>query len=139
MKDTADTFAPVATQDGKELVQEIEENVRLVADEAAIRQLASLLLDNAIKYCDDGGKVVAHLSKKGRGIRLVVSNTYAAGESVDYSRFFERFYREDSSHNTEKGGYGIGLSIAESIVSSYNGSISASWKNGMISFTCILV
>ena len=139
VKDTADTFAPVATQDGKELVQEIEENVRLVADEAKVRQLASLLLDNAIKYCDDGGKVVAQLSKKGKVVRLVVSNSYAAGESVDYSRFFERFYREDSSHNTEKGGYGIGLSIAESIVSSYNGSISASWKNGMISFTCSLL
>ena len=141
VKDTADTFAPVATQNGKELVQEIEENVRLVADEAAIRQLASLLLDNAIKYCDEGGKVTAQLSRRGKakGIRLVVSNDYAAGANVDYSRFFERFYREDSSHNTEKGGYGIGLSIAESIVSSYNGSISASWKNGMISFTCVLL
>ena len=141
VKDTADTFAPVATQDGKELVQEIEENVRFVADEAAIRQLASLLMDNAIKYCDDGGKVIVQLSKrgKGKGIRLVVSNAYAAGENIDYSRFFERFYREDSSHNTEKGGYGIGLSIAESIVSSYNGSIGASWKNGMISFTCVLL
>ena len=85
--------------------------------------------------------MTAQLSKRGKakGIRLVVSNDYAAGTNVDYSRFFERFYREDSSHNTEKGGYGIGLSIAESIVSSYNGSISASWKNGMISFTCILL
>ena len=141
VKDTADTFAPVATQDGKELVREIEENVRMVADEATVRQLTSLLLDNAIKYCDDGGRVVCQLSRrgKGKGIRLSVSNSYAAGESIDYSRFFERFYREDSSHNTEKGGYGIGLSIAESIVSSYNGTISASWKNGMISFVCILV
>lgn len=140
VKDTADTFAPVAAQDGKEMVQELEENVRLVADEATVRQLASLLLDNAIKYCDEGGRVVVQLAriKKGRGIRLSVSNSYAAGESVDYSRFFERFYREDSSHNTEKGGYGIGLSIAESIVRSYNGTISANWKNGMISFNCTL-
>ncbi len=139
VQDTVDTFTPVASQDGKEMVGEIEANVRLVADEGAIRQLASLLLDNAIKYCDDGGKVVAQLSKKGKGIRLVISNSYAAGESIDYSRFFERFYREDSSHNTEKGGYGIGLSIAESIVHSYNGSISATWKGGMISFVCTML
>ena len=72
------------------------------------------------------------------GIRLYVTNDYAEGKNVDYSRFFERFYREDKSHNQDKGGYGIGLSIAQNICEQYNGSIKASWSEGKITFTCIL-
>lgn len=74
-------------------------------------------------------------------MRLTVSNSYAAGKDVDYSRFFERFYREDTSHNTnreDRGGFGIGLSIAESICNQYKGSIRATWKDGIITFTCLL-
>ena len=102
--------------------------------------LASLLIDNAFKYCDENGRVTFTLDtlKKGRTLRMICSNSYAEGASVDYSRFFDRFYREDSSHNSDKGGYGIGLSIAESICQQYGGSIDVSWKDGEISFTCLL-
>lgn len=136
--ETADTFRTVAESDGKTMATDINDDVTIIADEAMIRQLTSLLVDNAIKYCDDGGTVTIHASKKGRAARIVVSNNFADGANVDYSHFFERFYRNDPSHNTEKGGYGIGLSIAESIVRQYRGDISASWKNGVISFTCII-
>ena len=61
---------------------------------------------------------------------------YVEGENTDYSRFFERFYRKDESHNIEKGGYGIGLSIAENIVERYKGDFKADWKDGRITFTC---
>ena len=67
-----------------------------------------------------------------------IQNTYKEGANVDYSRFFERFYREDEAHNVDRGGYGIGLSIAESICHQYGGSINASWKNDEIIFTCLL-
>jgi signal transduction histidine kinase len=110
--------------------------VTIIADEGAMRQLVSLLIDNAIKYCDEGGTVTVRLDRKGKFARLTVSNDFKAGAGVDYSRFFERFYRQDKSHNTEKGGYGIGLSIAESIVRQYDGTIGVSWSNGVISFTC---
>ena len=136
--ETADTFEPVASSDGKKLVREVAEGISIIADEAAMRQLSSLLIDNAIKYCDAGGTVTVHLDRKGKSARLTVSNDYRDGAGVDYNRFFERFYREDASHNTEKGGYGIGLSIAESIVRQYDGSIGVSWANGVISFTCLL-
>ena len=52
--------------------------------------------------------------------------------------FFERFFRQDKSHNIDKGGYGIGLSIADSIVRKYRGKIDVSWKDGIITFSCIL-
>ena len=112
----------------------------MLADSSKIRQLTTLLVDNAVKYCDEGGKieVTAGQIKNGRGAALTVSNSYAEGADVDYSRFFERFYRQDSSHNIDKGGYGIGLSLAESICSQYGGDIRAQWKDGVISFICQL-
>ena len=63
---------------------------------------------------------------------------YAAGKDVDYTRFFDRFYREDKSHNIDAGGYGIGLSIAEHICEQYKGSIRTDWRDGTISFICDL-
>jgi two-component system, OmpR family, sensor histidine kinase CiaH len=138
VKETADTFMPVAAQDEKEIEKIIPEGIRMKADESQIRQLASLLLDNAIKYCDQKGKITIELSQKGKGVKLSVSNNYKEGADVDYSKFFERFYRKDESHNVDKGGYGIGLSIAEALVRQYRGSIAADWKDGIITFTCIL-
>ena len=136
--ETVKIFEPVAKNEGKKITQNLTENVRMRAMDSQIRQLTSLLVDNAIKYCDDNGTICVVLNRKGRSTSLEVSNDYLEGEGQDYSRFFERFYRADESHNPEKGGYGIGLSIAESIVKVYKGSIDVSWKNGRISFICIL-
>ena len=79
-----------------------------------------------------------NLHSRGRRAFLTVSNDYSDGEGVDYSRFFERFYREDQSHNSEKAGYGIGLSMAESLVEMFKGKISVNYKNKIITFTVIL-
>lgn len=139
VSESVETFRPVAIAEGKALESRIEEKVMLMANEADLRQLTSLLVDNAIKYCDEGGKVTVVLSAlRGRTIRLIVSNSYAEGAEVDYSRFFDRFYRKDEAHTVDKGGYGIGLSIAESLVQQYRGSINVSWKDGEISFVCVL-
>ena len=138
VKETAETFVPVALQAEKEMKLEIPGGVHMMANDSEIRQLTSLLVDNAIKYCDPKGCVNVSLAQKGRGILLVVSNDYAKGKDVDYSRFFERFYREDQSHNTDTGGYGIGLSIAENLVTQYKGKIQVSWKDGVIYFSCVL-
>lgn len=138
---TVETFKTVANTDEKELTSNVAEGIHMTAEGSSIRQLATLLIDNAIKYCDDNGKINVSLSQKGKVTRLEVSNTYAEGKDVDYSKFFERFYRQDESHtgtNNKKGGYGIGLSIAEAIVKRYKGNINASWKDGVITFTCLL-
>ncbi len=138
VKDTFESYLPVAERDGKKMISEISEDIHLQANDSQIRQLITLLLDNAIKYCDDKGSIRTTLAQKGRGIVLTVSNTYAEGRNVDYSRFFERFYRAEEHHNIDQGGYGIGLSIAESLVEQYDGSITANWKNDVISFVCVL-
>lgn len=140
VKETADAFRPVAEAEGKQLHMKIQESVSMLAEDAAIRQLTSLLVDNAIKYCDDQGSIEVALTQKTRekAVTLLVSNNFQSGKDVDYSHFFERFYRADPSHNTDRGGYGIGLSIAEAITEQYHGSIGAAWKDGIITFTCIL-
>ena len=138
VRETVQTFVAIAETDNKKLEDKIRDDVKMTASDGSIRQLSSLLIDNAIKYCDEGGMITVSLSQKGKGVQLVVSNDFKDGANVDYKRFFERFYREDKSHNTDRGGYGIGLSIAESIVKQYKGSIGAYWKDGIISFVCIL-
>lgn len=140
---TADSFIPVAKSEGKTLEKNLPESLLMKADDSRIRQLVSLLADNAVKYCDEGGMILVSLEKAGKNAVLSVSNDYAAGAEVDYSRFFERFYRQDEAHTissdsagVKKSGYGIGLSIADSLVQAMKGTISASWKNGRITFSC---
>ena len=140
VRETADTFLPVAQQDGKQFEISVPEGILLTAEESDIRQLSSVLIDNAIKYCDEHGTIRVTLAalSRGRQIRLEVSNSYGEGKEIDYSRFFGRFYRQDESHNADRGGYGIGLSIAETLVNKYHGSIDAGWKDGMITFKAVL-
>lgn len=137
-EEVVSAFEAVAIKSGKTVEKYISEGISMQADESKIRQLVTLLTDNAIKYCDDNGKVTVNLTSKGKNIKLSVYNDYKDGAKLDCSKFFERFYRADTSHNIDKGGYGIGLSIAETIVKRYKGSIGAVWKDGIICFTCIL-
>ncbi len=136
--ETAENFQGLAQGNGKTLEIHADEKLMLLVDDTQIRQLTSLLVDNAIKYCDDEGMISVEVKKRGKGMQLLVSNDYAEGENVDYTKFFERFYREDTSHNVDKGGYGIGLSVAESIVKNYHGKIDVSWEKGRISFICFM-
>lgn len=139
VRETAEPFKALAIQDKKQYEIKIEDGLKIRADDSQMRQLASLLTDNAFKYCDENGRIEVGLTqwRKGKMVRLWVSNSYAEGKNVDYNRFFERFYREDKSHTNQKG-FGIGLSLAESICQSYGGTISASWKDGIITFQCLL-
>ncbi len=143
IRDTAKTYQPVALQEGKAMDIDLPETLTMKAVDSEIRQLTTLLIDNAIKYCDPKGSIRVQAGQKGRETWLVVSNSYREGKDVDYSRFFERFYRQNEAHTIgeekdQKSGYGIGLSIAENLVKKYNGTIKADWKDGVIYFTCTL-
>ena len=103
VSETADSFAPVAASDGKKLEKEIPDSLVTKSSDSSMRQLTSLLIDNAIKYCDDGGTIKVELTRSRRGAVLTVSNDYAEGANVDYTRFFERFYRQDEAHTISAG------------------------------------
>lgn len=133
-KEAADSYRPVIERRGKHLLDDIEPNIHAQAEPKALLEVVNILLDNASKYCDDDGVVTIGLHRQGRRVQLVVANDYAAGEHVDYTRFFERFYRADESHNSSKEGFGIGLAMARELTRRMHGDISASWEQGRIEF-----
>ena len=134
----ATEFRVLAEKNGLNYETEIAEGRTVKADEAGLRELVSILVDNAVKYCTEGGTVQVALEAKGHSSILSVSNTYPEKTDVDYSRFFDRFYRADESHNSEKKGFGIGLSMAQHLTEMFRGKISVNYKNGMIHFMVTL-
>ena len=87
VSETVDSFAPVAVSEGKKLEKEVPDSLVIRSNDSSMRQLTSLLVDNAIKYCDAGGTIRVELNRSRRGAVLTVSNDYAEGANVDYSRF----------------------------------------------------
>ncbi len=134
----ATEFRVLAEKNGLTYETGIAQDRHVKADEAGLRELVSILVDNAVKYCTEGGTVRVNLEAKGHNTLLTVSNTYPEKSDVDYSRFFDRFYREDESHNSEKKGFGIGLSMAQHFVEMFKGKIHVNYKNGMIHFVVTL-
>ena len=128
VNETAAAFAGPIRERGMTLHLEVPPGVCCTGDEAAIRQLLSILLDNAVKYCDRGGTIRVGLSG-GRHPVLTVDNSYAAVDSVELDRLFDRFYRADRAR-TYGSGFGIGLSIAKAIVEKHRGEIGASNLDG---------
>ena len=136
ISETAEPYRSVAETAGKRFETAVAPDIHIRSDKRGLQQVVSILLDNAVKYCDDKGTITVRLDarSRGKGIRLGVSNTYEEGKDVDTSRFFERFYRQDESHNSEKSGFGIGLSMAKEIVERMKGKLKVSTSNDIISF-----
>lgn len=97
--------------------------------------LCTLLLDNAVKYCDAGGEIRLTLEQRGRWAVLTLSNPCAGLEAAQLPRLFDRFYRADPSRSRETGGYGIGLSTARAIVRRHKGRLTAAKEGDVVTFT----
>ena len=124
------SFQALALQQNKTFSSRIQPMLSLCGDEKSLRQLLSILLDNALKYSDPEGAISLSLEKSGKSIRLTVFNTVEKIAPESLPHLFERFYRADPSRNSQTGGYGIGLSIAKAIVNSHKGKITASSPDG---------
>lgn len=131
-------FIGLAKVGEKEFIYEIEEDLKLLGDAAALRQMISILLDNAIKYSTAGSEIRLKAYKKHRSIVLEISNACASMKAEDLELLFERFYRPDRSRTSATGGNGIGLSIAKSVAEAHGGSIKAKQKDGVILFRVTL-
>ena len=130
-------------QEDKHLELDIQPDLNAMMSEDEGYELISILLDNTRKYCDDKGTIMikAYNNRRSfrRKIRIEISNDYAAGTKIDYKRFFDRFYRAETSHNNQAvSGYGIGLSMAQHLTSLFKGRIWASYKKGRITFNISL-
>ncbi|HIR03531.1 MAG TPA: GHKL domain-containing protein [Candidatus Scatovicinus merdipullorum] len=136
---TAQPYEAIAEVQGKTLSLEIERNVSYYGNEASLRQLISLLLDNAMKYSNPGGSIAVQFRTAGKNKVLSVKNTVSHIQKGKLDMLFERFYRLDSSRSSQTGGYGIGLSVARAIVTAHKGKISAQSDDGRsILFTIVL-
>lgn len=119
-------FRALAESENKGFICEIEPMLTLNGNDKSIRQLLSIFLDNALKYSPEDSKIKLTLARQGRMIRLSVSNaTDFDLDPEQMERVFDRFYRTDSSRNSETGGHGIGLSVAKAIVTAHGGKIAA--------------
>ena len=123
--ETASNFETSAEVANKNFSYSAADDIIYHGNEAEIRQLITILCDNAIKYTDECGHIKLSLYKSGKNIIIESYNTCEYVDPQTVSRLFDRFYRADSSRtrDSKTGGYGIGLSIAQAIVHRHKGKI----------------
>ena len=134
----AAAFRPLAESAGKSLTAEIAPGLMVKGVPEDIRRLLALLLDNAVKYCDEGGAIRLTALRRGKTVLVELSNPCTGLDAAQLPRYFDRFYRADSSRARATGGSGIGLSTAKAIVTRHHGSIRNAYRDGVISFTVSL-
>ena len=125
MTETAQNFETLAAKNEVSLEYNIMPNLMYTGNESEIKQLASILCDNAVKYCKKGGTIKIVVYKSGKNTVFSVFNDCDYIDKSKLDMLFDRFYRADSSRARETGGYGIGLSIAQVIVQRHKGKITA--------------
>ena len=103
-----------------------------------IRQLALILLDNALKYSEEGGLLRLTLKAKGKGAEFAVSNTGPGIGAADLPHLFERFWRADESHDRRVDGSGLGLAIAKELAEANGAKIRTESRRGLTVFTVTL-
>lgn len=130
VSDVAHSFESRALVSEKKYDCNVAEDLFLRGDESALRKLVSILLDNAFKYSSDSGDIRLRFYRQGKNIFLSVSNSVDEIPKDSIPHLFDRFYRADSSRNSETGGHGIGLSIAQAVVRAHGGKIAAYTPDG---------
>ena len=131
------TFESLFYDNKINLKYNITPQIKMKCNENLITELMSILIDNAISYCKEKGKVDVNLTKKNSQVILEVRNTGNPIKKEDEEKIFERFYKVDSSRNRNTNNYGLGLAIAKSIVEKHKGNISAHSENGYTTFKVI--
>ncbi len=130
VRETAESFSDFSEQNGHRLEINIEPSVKYSGDEYSIRQLCSILIDNAVKYAKNETPINFSLKKDKKGVVITSENESENVDAAELEKLFDRFYRADKSRNSGTGGFGIGLSIARSICVSHKGEIKAVCDNG---------
>lgn len=132
--DTALSFEGVFLEKGLTVESEVEPGITVQGSRQALQQVVDILLDNAQKYSCPNGTTAVRLSSAGYGkCRLSVSNPGAEIPPADLKKIFRRFYRMDKARSRD-GSFGLGLSIAESIITQHKGKIWAESRDGVNTF-----
>lgn len=126
-------FEPLYFENGRALQSDLAENAFTIGSPAHLKQVINILLDNALKYSNEGSDVIVKLEKQHRHCLLSVTSQGKTLSPADLKRIFQRFYRADKSR-AHTGSYGLGLSIADSIVKKHHGKIRAESVDGRNTF-----
>lgn len=127
-------FESVAFERGLVLNCRIDSGITVVGSADQLKQLVSVLLDNAIRHCRNGGEVRLTLVKEHGYACLSVVNEGDGIPPEQREQIFERFWRADTARNGEDKHYGLGLAIAKAVVESHKGHIEVVCENGLVEF-----
>ena len=116
-------FESTVFEAGKTMDTDIPDGIDCLGDEEMVKQLAVILLSNALKYSDEGGRIEISLKSRGKQREIRVFNTGEPIAPEDQERIFDRFWRADPAHGRDTGGHGLGLAIARKIVETHRGRI----------------
>lgn len=127
-------FESLAYENGLEIISDLEDGIHLQGNRTQLSQLASILLDNAIRHSKGADHIQVSLKKAHHQAVFTVINQGDPINEEDLPRLFERFYRSDPSRS-DTGHYGLGLAIAKAITELHKGNISVSCQDHLITFT----
>lgn len=129
------TMAPLAKS--KQItIQSHTSDISVLGDEGALTQLLTILIDNAIKYSEAHTTITISVSKNGQTALMKIHDEGVGMSKHDMDHIFDRFYRADSARSNQTQGFGLGLAIAQKIVSEHQGSMSVeSQPNNGTTFT----
>lgn len=137
VNDTVSDFQTLAEEKGKPIFADVQPEITYNGEEAGIRRVISILLDNALKYCDEGGSIFLSLSARRYPV-ICMENTCAEVDNIELDKLFDRFYRADKAR-CFTGCFGIGLSIAQAVVEKHHGEVYAyKASEGYIGFRVVL-
>ena len=123
-------FEVLAFESGKTLEFDIQKEITCNGDEKSLKQVFIILVDNALKNSESGGKVTVRAFTEGQKIFYKVHNTGAGIQKEELEKIFLRFYRSDYSRARKTGGYGLGLAIARAIANDHGGTLTADSEVG---------
>ncbi|AOT71993.1 sensor histidine kinase [Geosporobacter ferrireducens] len=137
--DVLSSMEAVAIEKGIQLSHSIEADIIVKSDLEKVKQVITILFDNAIKYSNENGQIDISLIKSKRQVIYSIKNSGKGIAKQDLPKVFDRFYRADPSRTHENGGYGLGLSIAKTIIDGLGGEIHvASVENEYTTFSFTL-
>ncbi|MGE5614456.1 MAG: sensor histidine kinase [Bacillota bacterium] len=139
VNDVIFSMEAAAAEKGIRLTCSIEPGIIVRSDAERIKQVITILFDNAVKYANEKGQIDISLAKSKRHVEFSIKNSGKGIAKQDLPKIFDRFYRVDPSRTQETGSYGLGLSIAKTIMERLGGEIyAASVENEYTAFTFTL-
>jgi two-component system sensor histidine kinase BaeS len=124
--DVAERFKTRAAKCGLQLTIKLPEHaMQVMADSGRLTQVVTNLLENSVRYTDEGGNIVIALRKDGEHAELSVEDSAPGVPDGAHMRLFERLYRVDKARSRDRGGSGLGLSICKSLIEAHQGRILA--------------